>query len=207
MENKIDTFKLTEEKMEEKVGEITSFNSRGYDSKSSLDYTNIPSGYGLFVQDPAPSSQGGSWREETRENTKYYTPSLEEIGINYECEFYSALEYGGYKWLPWTFTKQHVLAAYVYNPKKYTVRDGPGFPLEGTIRTPYLRKEDIEKCGWLETDTPCFFDRKNNTRFYLSWYPETNRVEFGDEESEVGFAGECKSINELKLVMKFLNIK
>lgn len=127
-----------------------------------------------------------------KDSNEFYTPDISDIRIGYECELYDDDD------RDWTFIK-------VINQSDLLNVTG----LDLQLRVAYLTKEAIEAEGWTsdEEGTENFFIYKNNYRYYLFWYPVQNRVEFGDEENEIGFAGECKSINEFRYICYLLNIK
>jgi len=72
------------------------------------------------------------------DNNKYYTPSIDEFYIGFECEIYNANN----EWLPILFTKGHL-----YNDLKFV--DQFEDNLENSFRVKYLSKEDIEGLGWV----------------------------------------------------------
>ena len=137
---------------------------------------------------------------------KYFIPKIEDIHVGYECQFCNQC---------WSTPLQSDLVVPEpknqgwWNIKITTDHDFEELEwlLGDSIRTPYLTKEQIEAEGWEESNVNNFFSFKNNDRFYVSWYPEMNRIEFGDDENEIGFAGTCPSINEFRTICKLLNIK
>lgn len=137
--------------------------------------------------------------------SKYYIPEIEEFFYGYK---YEVLEREN-EWLPQIFGEH-------YEPYD-DVRDNK-------IRTKYLDKEDIESLGWKEVSSnkyrlimknPKDFDYeyyKEPVYLYLSFadYRRPYRLSIHNnekyEEYNQWFEGECKSINELKTVMKWLHI-
>lgn len=82
------------------------------------------------------------------------------------------------------------------------------------IRTKYLDKEDIEKCGWnfkeLKDHVREIYSFISNNHIFtlfkfINDYIIEILVDYRDEQFI--FQGECKSINELKKIMNWLNIK
>ena len=139
------------------------------------------------------------------ENKQYYTPDLEDLFIGYECE-----------------VKQHGKSNEDWH--KHTIYAENIYDVESNyidVRTPYLSKEDIEKEGFKkvkENEREIFelivpqegFNEWKYVKVYLedgykikitetfesSWANFTNTV----------FHGECKSVNELRKIKKWLKI-
>lgn len=151
-----------------------------------------------------------------KQENKYYTPSIEDIHIGYECElFYDN------KWNSLKIIRQYDLEydweSMIYNK---------------TIRTPYLTREQIEQQGWEETaitrdgGTILFSKKIDKQTWYELKYGQSNKMhpttniiitlkEFdpgwygsGDTlDSKVIFNGNCQSINDLRTIQSLLNIK
>ena len=97
------------------------------------------------------------------------------------------------------------------------------------LRTPYLSKEDIESLGWefieeinysnniIGDDIRQFFRKDFQSDILLNFYYELvllsdYRIAIylcspHDKNGATSFFGECKSINELKKILKWLKIK
>jgi len=142
---------------------------------------------------------------------KYFTPSIEDIRIGYECEAHLLIIERVDKWIPIKF--------------KGVCEDVRKYHSQGVYRTLYLTKEQIEEEGWE-------FKQTNKIR---DWYeiesPEDGGNWYGyyiykaqliyDEEMklmkisfcfdcttwETVFEGECKCINTLRSVMRLLRMK
>lgn len=148
---------------------------------------------------------------------KYYTPQIAELYIGYKCE---VKESNG--WYPWD----------TYNAGD--VSDLTDWIRTGDVRTKYLDKEDIESLGWLHVGgqmisfgTQDFELRSGDIVYLLKYIPRAvikNEVRRetaimlqmtvdnpeqipGGDEAAMKYYGACPSINELKFLMKLLNIE
>lgn len=124
---------------------------------------------------------------------KYFTPSIEDIHVGFECELQDEKHWNSFKFY-----------------RKYDFE----IDLERrihtqTIRVPYLTKEQIEAEGWKEGDTPGFFDKiiDPKDRWFIDWEKEKQLITIGDNENEVNYTGPCKDINTFRKIIKLLNIK
>lgn len=131
---------------------------------------------------------------------KYYTPELEDLHIDYICEIREDLEDDSIYWESYIIMKSDL--QYLSNWITW-----------GELRTKYLDKDDIVSLGFLES-----IDSKDYIIFnYGDIYKdggflilkENNIVKISSCKNiynETVFEGECKSINELKNVLKYLGI-
>lgn len=146
------------------------------------------------------------------EQNKYYTPEIEDLFIGYECELFipaskEPMVLGGYydTWVQMSFTKPWRI---------HDVQKG-----ESQIRTKYLDKEDIEKCGWIlvrQEIKPygsnwCNFKSKDwelHVQLGDNYFPRLLNI---NGRKHCPWKGnvkvDCKSINELRKIMKMLGIK
>lgn len=142
------------------------------------------------------------------QQNKYYTPDISELHIGYECQIGNLFALPGSRW-EWAETKPLkwstiAFIAQAMIPERLVY-----------IRTKYLDQSDIESCGW-EYDGN---DTDGWNKYYLftgdtSWYlhhgynNEILIIKYENHKSKGTFYnGECKSINELRKIMKWLNIK
>lgn len=137
---------------------------------------------------------------------KYYTPDIEDLRVSYICQN----RLTGKGWLDLEILRKDALFISSF------VKD-----LEiGNLRTKYLSKEDIESEGWVKITSalnkyPNAWEKENH---FLLFYPtKDNQIEIvmkdvtkddylENTSNGRGFAGKCKSINELKIIQKLLNI-
>jgi len=136
---------------------------------------------------------------------KYYTPSIEDIRVGYECEWKDCDEHTWEKKNEYPWEKRIIEADEV----EFTIDDVE----EGRIRTPYLTKEQIEAEGWVEMSPPIISISREfrNIPFIKDGY----RLDYNINSNQLAitisreflFYGECKSINELRIICKLLNIK
>lgn len=148
----------------------------------------------------------------TQSETKYFTPSIEDIRVGYECDY----SIGG-NWKKTIFTQNDVY--------DYMGLAG-GY---GQIRVPYLTKEQIEAEGWKpldklspftgkpykwqkvigEKETGVFnedhiytleFEPLSHLTIHLEW--ESSWMRF---EGNI-FVGRCPDINTFRYICKLLGI-
>lgn len=163
-------------------------------------------------------------------NENYYTPSIEDIHVGYECEHTTDTL---------TFRvnntdkiiKDKLYPYDVINYLKWIIEDG--HEISEFIRTPYLTKEQIEKEGWVKLD-----NKFNDTQRIVHIPDYELKTEFGSlrlyipdldkvyediriEKYTKGnpndvwsmssfytiYRGLCPSINEFRQITKLLNIK
>ena len=145
---------------------------------------------------------------------KYYQPSIEDLFIGYECE-------------------TCVLPLYDGDPGGFfgdTILDDSNiravYDEDWAIQTKYLDKEDVESLGWKYSEDA--FHRKiieekgevyNPTHYWfvcngygLTWYPNRDTIQITDDRQHfmmpiIVYSGPIKSINELRKLMQWLNIK
>ena len=144
------------------------------------------------------------------QQAKYYTPDISDLHVGYECEIFNGWND---KWEQKTIT-----------PALIDTLSKPAIPMERWIRTKYLDVQDIESLGWsiegggniLDESEPKryyqwfrFRNPENTLRFYFHYLeakPSTIIIRKISYHDDCIFEGTCKSINELKLLMKLLNI-
>ncbi len=152
---------------------------------------------------------------------KYFTPDIEDLHIEYECEIYGQCTSKLIKkveWHPVKVNDSPEMSKYVgiLQCKKLIKTHH--------IRVPYLTKEQIEAEGWtsfiteykgetnLENMNYIFFNEKVN--YMLGWYFNTNQIALlvrdpslvKDYYTEPTFRGECKDINTFRKIIKLLGI-
>ena len=139
--------------------------------------------------------------------SKYYTPTIEEFHVGFECEILNG--YGAWKHI--SVEMSHFKLDEVENLKEWRVK--------------YLDREDIESLGWLERpidldDKPNLTYTKKLDRLKRSWdtvdiihNPISNWVVIclGDDETGWGewctvFAGTINNKSELKRILKQIEI-
>ena len=146
---------------------------------------------------------------ENQKEMSYYTPTIEELHIGYQCEITYAKDLIG--------TRDEYFFKYVVEPQYFNERDYVA------IRTPFLTKEQIEAEGWKHTGGELIFSATQYFEKKLIYNDEVQRtLEMRWESSKhsmlIGydggdfalynvFEGEIKSINEFKTLLKWLKIK
>ena len=132
---------------------------------------------------------------------KYYTPSIEEFFVGFECEWQSKIRQE-------SWNKQICdvdLINIAYDSFEHSDIEEP---FNEQFRVKYLDSSDIEELGFVKTkycSVPCY--EKDCWRIF--WF-EGNMIsieKFYKEEKEQYFRGWIKNKSELKKVLNMLNIK
>lgn len=148
---------------------------------------------------------------------EYYTPSIEDIRVGYECEFNS----DKFEWVKRKFEFGDISELVSWYQNGIFNTDD----LSEIIKVPYLTKKQIENEGWI-------FTRDFKSKLYFEttdiWngdlvdggfleYDTSNHqliitTKDGGYNSDgptisVKFKGECPSINELRFILKLIKIK
>ncbi len=142
-------------------------------------------------------------------NMTYYDTPTGDLYIGYECEIQTSWGYVAGKWPEILGADTHVAL----------------FGGGATLRSKWLTKEQIESCGWEHTGGQLISTGRQDyqignyilrhycyspprTLSLVTIYTKEDPMAMGNY-SGVGkclFDGECKSINELKTLMKWLHI-
>lgn len=160
-------------------------------------------------------------------NLKYFQPEISDIRIGYECELFlnknGSCEYPE-EWIPISIPENAYRKWSLYDGGDQSELDHIISLLDNNqVRTPYLTKEQIEAEGWVDTylfpDETSILCKGNNLEFHEVAFPKnSNKIsvtrvwdishnEEADYRRDIKFKGECKSINEFKIICKLLNIK
>jgi hypothetical protein len=145
------------------------------------------------------------------QQNKYYTPDISELHVGYECQIGNLFALSGSRW-EWAETKplkwntiSFIAQAMIPEHLVY-------------IRTKYLDQSDIESCGWIHTGGQLISSGRQDYEkagMMLKYFPRHHSLFIAkainpdamDGFAEKLFDGECKSINELRKIMEWLNIK
>lgn len=152
---------------------------------------------------------------------EYFTPSIEDIRVGYECFWIKdhTKEFDGDNLIPFIFSAKR-LAAILFPPinweRENTDNIGPNL---GSYIVPYLTKEQIEAEGWKEGDTyyktlekandyaTYFCAFMDDHKIRISEYTKTNPDEvWRMQRRSIVFEGECKDINTFRYICKLLKI-
>ncbi len=142
--------------------------------------------------------------------SKYFTPFPEDIRIGYECEVLEEFrkrndsEKYGYEeiWLPRTV-------------KSYTLQDTLDELSRGSVRVPYLTKNQIRNQGWeYNAEEPYKiykYDNYMRDGWKFNYSPEYKALiltsyNFKELSYSPCFRGQCKDINDFRTICKFLGI-
>lgn len=168
------------------------------------------------------------------EKNKYYIPELSDMYIGYEYERAIVIGIGREFEKDGMYPVEGWEKAIV-NIEEENDRDVVTIPHDTYTkyyRTKYLDKEDIESLGWTNIrdverwmgKPPMYYYMADYKNAMLGYNPEDHTIvityrdpcksidgkedEYNYPETKYGqFRGECKSINELKKLMQWLNIK
>jgi len=157
---------------------------------------------------------------------KYYTPTIEEFCVGFECELRNSSG-KNYEWEP--FKIVGVDDGEISGSKMdWSFYDSANAIKDEMIRVKYLDKQDIEECGWhsemvvnVWSEDDDIIDgyviNKNNTDTYVLLHSEEGNIvgiylqriynEFsGNWEEHRLFSGYINNKSELKNIMKMINI-
>lgn len=127
------------------------------------------------------------------EDNKYYTPDIEDLYIGYRCETYNAMNG---EWVTDTLNGYNIQELYMTIESVLSVY----------IKTKYLDKEDIESLGWVWSEQHGWYTFGENQE-WLMVIGTTVPLWVNVWNDQGGwYQGECKSINELRKLIKWLNI-
>lgn len=149
------------------------------------------------------------------ENNKYYTPSIEEFHVGFECELRN---FDNGEWRSYVFSLNQVCFDKDGNTKEHAV---VFWIKHGEVRVKYLDAADIEECGWVlkSEGNIIVFKRNepidpNESEEFLEYWHLTLHNDgtvivhnngFYDSEIII-FYGKIKNKSELKRLMKQLGI-
>lgn len=161
---------------------------------------------------------------ENQKEMSYYTPTIEELHIGYQCEITYAKDLIG--------TRDEYFFKYIVEPQYFNERDYVA------IRTPFLTKEQIEAEGWEEVSVQhrwgsstyyklikeitiededqeytgreyrlsCTF--KPNALLFIDKHPMYyGKTHYDGYACTQIFQGKISSINEFRTLMKWIGIK
>lgn len=148
----------------------------------------------------------------------YYTPDVEDIRVGYECEYETKSSLGWIKVMVAannTTVPKEYNGIHISNLLDYLKQDN-------WIRTPYLTREQIEAEGWILSDDKLLTHPEghqvwvhiihNKDYKYVTMYVPHNeylsirRDTLNSELSIYVYQGKCKSINEFRTIIKWLEI-
>lgn len=148
---------------------------------------------------------------------KYFTPSIEDIRVGYECEVgqYSYEYPNGLSKATEHWTKKILTDSDVGRlTALHNILKDVDLPTIW-VRVPYLTKEQIEADGWVancfnigEEDYGMCSFKKGNFEC-RRWSNGNNYIEFYNNRTteDLIYEGGCKCINDFRYICKLLNIK
>lgn len=135
---------------------------------------------------------------------KYFTPSIEDIRVGYECESHETSfdrdrpgpEYNYDRWVPCRLSLDDVIYILSYQKNKL---GGNG------LRVPYLTQEQIESENWGYMGGHYI---KNEWSLQVWNWRDSIWLYINelDVEENIIYWGECKDINTFRQIMKLLGI-
>lgn len=147
---------------------------------------------------------------------KYFTPSIEDIRVGYECFWIKDHNEG--------LTESNLIKI-VFTPKQLASTLFPAINWEReetdnfrpnlmSYIIPYLTKEQIEAEGWEEIPRELNglgrYSYLKKGEIFITFQEKINHIEFhndGDYDTHESFyKGKCPSINEFRFINKLLNI-
>ncbi len=162
------------------------------------------------------------------EETKYYTPAIEDLFIGYECELMNYGEYASTWDGPLEMSPNWEKTTMDWGFMRLVEHSSSLLPLDRIIRTPYLTKEQIEAERWsyfglysepqkeeLNEGVIKFRKEGKDISYILTYDFNTHKmivlpIEFGEYAStmsyQIVFDGLVTSINELRKIIKLLDI-
>jgi hypothetical protein len=159
------------------------------------------------------------------QQNKYYTPDISELHVGYELEV-EDFNQGHENGVQWIKTVIKHGGNYERNTHEQIfdsttiqgIEARNDVYIRNTYRTKYLDQSDIESCGWIKdwdqnsSYSDCYklitksdISGQSDDEWVLWQYDKI--VSISNELSNRCFDGECKSINELRKIMEWLNIK
>jgi hypothetical protein len=155
----------------------------------------------FWIQGSKSKDTGKFWTQED----KYFTPSIEDIRVGYECELLVHEKDADKE----DFWKTYTLNPFITKLQIDAMTTSGNW--KDTIRVPYLTKEQIEAEGWEVTaenkDTNTMGFKKDK----FSGVVTTHGVGAGmwitkSEGFKTIYSGECKDINTFRYICKLLGI-
>jgi hypothetical protein len=141
---------------------------------------------------------------------KYYTPTIEEFHVGFECEYVEEESLGEKIWSEFDIDSSMAMEQFVYD---YHCSDES---LKGLFRVKYLDKEDIESCEFevirSNEDEITFKSKKpliNNSYLFLTFDLDVSHsVELHNDDLYsdrcTWFYGIIKNKSELKRILKMI---
>lgn len=147
---------------------------------------------------------------ESKQENKYYTPSIEEFHVGFEYEYctnclatatMATLTQKDENWIKKVFTEDNLFEpTFAYN----------FFEISKLSRVKYLDKEDIESLGWKDGENYGLSGYVLNYATddsYQMYYNEDNQfTQIYNWNSKIIFEGVIKNKSELKRLLKQLGI-
>lgn len=125
---------------------------------------------------------------------KYYTPNIEEFHVGFEFEKTDPI-------IPGTWDKKVIEYGIHMRYLETSIS-------AGTIRVKYLDEDDLLDLGFTEIDSSMTFELTGDDILTLDYFKKGKGwyLTYSENESQFGFGGWIKNRNELKKLLKQLNI-
>jgi hypothetical protein len=144
---------------------------------------------------------------------KYFKPTLEDIRVGYELEYHNwSIDEAGESELNYDWWEATIL-------KPDNVETFMKYGIKGGVRVPFLTKEKLQEEGWTfldDTDSTEYFENRFSVykdKYVVAFFKTdgilcvTERETDGILDTYILYRGLCPSINEFRMILKFLNIK
>lgn len=153
---------------------------------------------------------------------KYFTPSIEDIRIGYECEIHTNSSLGWVKLIVQNKISKDTIIPKGYNSIVPSILYD--YYEQNKIRVPYLTKEQIESEGWVYEGAKGYnlfgydveqgfhnaFEKGNYIIQGRSLTPSSHHLKIFDTSNGEGamciYEGDCKDINTFRYICKLLGI-
>ncbi len=147
-------------------------------------------------------------------NNKYYTPTIDEFYVGFECELRNSSDDNNFEWEQ--FKIATVDDGLISNSlMDWSFYDSRNAIEDQSIRVKYLDKEDIESLGWKQSrESNCseiefimdLGNRLDNLGLIYDEEDQYLRIHWFGEGDITRFSGTIKNKSELKKLMKQLDI-
>lgn len=139
----------------------------------------------------------------------YYTPSVEDIHVGYDCEIYGQ---STTKLIKNISFHEVTVGLHMEVGKSVGINQIPNLIKKEYIRTPYLTKEQIEKEGWefYPNNLRCLCFKQDDYHLYFFNQDNNHKIKIGKGTPPMWmnyyYYGHCPSINEFRKIVKLLGI-
>jgi hypothetical protein len=127
----------------------------------------------------------------------YYTPTIEEFHVGFECEYVEEEHFGEKIWSEFDIDSSMAMEQFVYD---YHHSDKS---LKELFRVKYLDREDIERLGFEKVGSECY----RGSKFEIHKYEDGLDVMILSLDQDVLFNGIIRNKSELERVLKMIDVE